>query len=192
MLQQLKLNISQKVKIPDDQFELFAEKVKETTVKKKQLILRPGEVCRYASFVVKGAMRSYLVNDKGEEKTIQLGIEDWWMVDHYSFFSKTASQVTIEAIEETQLLQMTYDDLESIFDKAPMVERFIRLMALNAFFASQKRLMDMMTNTVDNRYEHFIEKYPHFFSRFPQYMIASYLNVTPEHLSAVRARMAKK
>ena len=188
----LRQNISQKLTISDEEFELFCSKVKVTNLKKKQILLNEGDVCRYASFVNKGAARGFVVNDKFEEKTILLCIEDWWAVDYYSYITGQPSQWTIETIEDTEFFQMTFADLESIFDRAPMIERFIRLMAQNAFVASQTRLMQMMTNAADKRYEQFIVKYPQFLQRFPQYMVASYLNITPEHLSVVRAKHLKK
>ncbi len=188
----LKNNLVQKINISDADFDLFYSKTKRKTFKKKQILLHNGEVCKYASFIIKGAGRGYLINDKYEDKTILLGIEDWWLVDFHSFITGQASRMTIEAMEETEVLQMSFKDLESLFDRSQAIERFVRLMAMNAFVASQSRLMDLMTNTTDHRYEIFIQKYPHFFQRFPQYIIASYLNVTPEHLSAVRAKLSKK
>jgi CRP-like cAMP-binding protein len=188
----LKNNLTQKIKLTDAEFELFCEKIRITKIKRKQPILLQGETCRYASFVNKGAGRGYLFNDKKEEKTILLGVEDWWLVDFYSYITSTPSRMTIEAVEDCELFQMTFADLENLIDSIPSIERFIRLMAMNAFVASQSRLMDLMSNTTDHRYEIFIEKYPYFFQRFPQYMIASYLNVSPEHLSTVRAKLAKK
>jgi CRP-like cAMP-binding protein len=188
----LKHNITQKIKLTDDEFDLFCSKIKLKQVKKKQPILIQGETCKYASFVNKGAGRGYLLNDKNEEKTILLGVEDWWLVDFYSYITNTPSRMTIEAVEDCELFQMTFTDLEKLIENIPSIERFIRLMAMNAFVSSQSRLMDLMTNTTDHRYEIFLQKYPHFLQRFPQYIIASYLNVSPEHLSTVRAKLAKK
>jgi CRP-like cAMP-binding protein len=188
----LKNNLTQKINISDADFESFYSKTRKKTFKKKQLLLANGEVCKYASFIVHGAGRGYLINHKNEDKTILLGVEDWWLVDFHSFITGKPSRMAIEAMEDTEVLQMTYHDLESMFDQSHAIERFIRLMAMNAFVASQDRLMDLMTNTTDNRYEIFIQKYPHFFQRFPQYIIASYLNVTPEHLSTIRAKLSKK
>jgi CRP-like cAMP-binding protein len=192
MLELLRRNLAPKVSLTDAEFDLFAAKTRHRSLRKKEIALLPGEVCQYASFVVKGAFRGYLLNEKDEEKTLLLGVEDWWMVDLYSYMTRTPSRITIEAVEPCELLQMTLADLEELYETVPKIERFIRLMAQNAFIASQSRLMDLMTNTTDHRYEHFIERYPHFFQRFPQYMIASFLNVSPEHLSAVRARMARR
>ena len=188
----LKRNLRQKIEISDSDYELFFSKTRTQTFKKKQVILQKGEVCKYASFIIKGAGRGFLLNDKDEDKTILLGIEDWWLVDFHSYITGQPSRMTIEAMEDTSVFQMSFKDLESLFAQSQSIERFVRLMAMNAFVASQSRLMDLMTNTTDNRYEIFIQKYPHFFQRFPQYIIASYLNVSPEHLSAVRARLARK
>lgn len=188
----LRRNIEQKLTISDQEFDLFCSKIKVTRLKKKEILLNEGEVCRYASFINRGAARGYVVNDKFEEKTVLLGIEDWWAVDFYSYITGLPSQWTIETIEDTEFFQMTFADLENIFDRAPRVERYIQLMAQNAFVAAQTRLMQLMTNAADKRYEQFIVKFPQFLQRFPQYMVASYLNITPEHLSAVRAKIAKK
>lgn len=121
-----------------------------------------------------------------------LGIEDWWLYDLYSFQTNTPSRFTIEATEDCELFQLRLSEMENLAKTSPGFERFIRLMSMNAFVSAQARLIELMTNTTDTRYEAFILKYPHFFQRFPQYIIASYLNVTPEHLSATRARLSKK
>jgi CRP-like cAMP-binding protein len=147
----LRQNISQKLTISDEEFALFCTKIRVKNFKKKEILLNEGEVCRYASFINKGAIRGFVVNDKFEEKTILLGIEDWWAVDFYSYITGLPSQWTIETIEDTEFFQMTFADLESIFDQAPKIERYIRLMAQNAFVASQTRLMQMMTNAADKR-----------------------------------------
>jgi CRP-like cAMP-binding protein len=185
----LRKNIEQKLTLSDEQFDLFCSKIKVTHVKRKQQILRPGEVCIHSSFINKGAVRGFVVNDKFEEKTILLGMEDWWAVDFYSYITGKPSLWTLEAVEDCELLQMTFADLESIFDRAPSIERFVRLMAMNAYVAAQERLMNLMTNAADRRYETLLAKYPQMLQRFPQYMVASYLNLTPEHLSVAKSKL---
>jgi CRP-like cAMP-binding protein len=188
----LQKNILSKAPISDADFDFLCSKMKVNFYKKKSPILRQGEVCKYLSYINKGAGRGYLINDKNEERTIILGIEDWWLNDLQSYTTGIPSRITLEAIEDCELFQITYKDLVAVMDVSPAMERFVRLAAMNSFAAAQTRLIDMMTNTVDERYKVFIKKFPHFFNRFPQYVIASYLNVSPEHLSAVRAKMSKK
>jgi CRP-like cAMP-binding protein len=149
-------------------------------------------ISRQETFVTRGCLRAYYVNDKGEEHIAQFAVEDWWIGDMYSFLTDTPSTLSIEALEECELLQIDRPGLEDLYVKLPKMERFFRIIIQNAFIAAQKRVISSMSKTADERYLDFIKKYPNIEQRIPQYQVAAYLGVTPEFLSRIRKKFARQ
>jgi CRP-like cAMP-binding protein len=160
-------------------------------LRKKQYFLQEGEVCKYAGFIVKGAMRQYSVDDKGVEHIVHLYIEDWWASDRESAVMLTPSKYNIDAWEDTELLIVTRADMMGLIEKIPSFAQMTRLMDERSFIASQRRLSSNISNTAEKRYEEFAHNHPQFIQRFPQHLIASYLGITKETLSRIRRQAMK-
>ncbi len=160
-------------------------------LRKKQYFLQEGNVCKYAGFIVKGAMRQYSVDDKGVEHIVQLYIEDWWATDRESAIMLTPSKYNIEAWEDTELLIVTRADMMELMEKIPAIGQMTRVMDERSYIASQRRLNSSISNTAENRYKEFADNYPQFIQRFPQHHIASYLGITKETLSRIRKQAMK-
>lgn len=161
-------------------------------IRKRQYFLQEGDVCKYFAFILRGAMRQYSVDDKGAEHTVGLFIENWWAGDRESYVMLTPSIYNIDAWEDTEALVMTRADQVSLFNAVPSLnELSLRLDERHAF-ATQKRLNDLVSLPAEKRYAHFAESYPDFVQRFPQHVIASYLGITKETLSRLRAQRLKK
>jgi CRP-like cAMP-binding protein len=160
-------------------------------LRKKQYFLQEGNVCKYAGFIVKGAMRQYSVDDKGVEHIVQLYIEDWWATDRESAIMLTPSKYNIEAWEDTELLTTTRADMLDLMEKIPAIAQMTRVMDERSYIASQRRLNSSISNTAENRYKEFADNYPQFIQRFPQHHIASYLGITKETLSRIRKQSMK-
>ncbi len=160
-------------------------------LRKRQYFLQAGEVCKYYGFVVKGAMRQYSVDEKGNEHIVQLSIENWWAGDRESFTMLTPSLYFVDAWEETDLLTLTQADMV-ILDEIPAFLEMKAKMDENHHFALQKRVNASISLSVEQRYETLAHMYPEFLQRFPQHIIASYLGVTKETLSRVRGSSNKK
>lgn len=157
---------------------------------RREHLLRPGQVSRHMQFIASGSMRCYRMDDKGQEHTLQLGIENWWINDLYSFLTGEPSQLHVQAIEPCTLVQLNRDDLEQLYRLIPAVSDFFRLKFQQAYIHLQKRTMDAMSNDAHSRYRAFIREYRDIGQRVPQYMIASYLGITPEFLSHLRKKHA--
>jgi CRP-like cAMP-binding protein len=160
-------------------------------LRKRQYFLQEGEVCKYLGFVVKGAMRQYSVDGKGNEHIIRLSIENWWTGDRESFTMLTPSLYYIDAWEESELLITTQTDLSTLNEIPAFIETKNRLDENHAF-ALQRRLYASISLPAEQRYEELTNTYPEFVERFPQHIIASYLGITKETLSRVRNKIAKK
>jgi len=160
-------------------------------LRKKQYFLQEGNVCKYAGFIVKGAMRQYSVDDKGVEHIVQLYIENWWATDRESAIMLTPSKYNIDAWEDTELLIITRAEMLDLIEKIPAIGQMTRVMDERSYIASQRRLNSSISNTAENRYKEFADNYPQLIQRFPQHLIASYLGITKETLSRIRKQALK-
>ena len=192
MYELIRSNISRFITLTEDEFSVFTSSLKHRKLKRKQYLLQAGDICRYESFVIKGCLRTFSVDDKGQEHVLQFAIEDWWTGDLHSFFSETASQYNIEALEETEVLQIDNGSLEKLYVAVPKFERFFRILMQKSLIAFQKRVMNTIKEKAEDRYLEFINKYPQLEQRLPQHQLASYLGITPESLSRIRKQLSTK
>jgi CRP-like cAMP-binding protein len=160
-------------------------------LRKKQYFLQEGDVCKYAGFIVKGAMRQYSVDEKGVEHIVHLCIEYYWTSDRESAIMLTPSKYNIDAWEDTDLLIITRADMLYLLDKIPALVKMIRSMDERNAIANQRRLNSTISNTAEKRYEEFAENHPQFIQRFPQHHIASFLGITKETLSRIKKQGIK-
>lgn len=160
-------------------------------LRKKQYFLQEGDVCKYAGFIVKGAMRQYSMDDKGVEHIVHLFIENYWASDRESATMLTPSKYNIDAWEDTEVLIITRAEMLDLMDKIPTLVQMIRLMDERNAIASQRRLSSTISNTAEKRYEEFASNHPQFIQRFPQHIIASFLGITKETLSRIRKQAMK-
>ncbi len=160
--------------------------------RKKQYILQEGDVTRFETFITKGLTRTYEVDEKGQEHVVQFGLEGWWVGDLYSFLSETPSKYNIDCLEDTEVLQITRANQELLYQQVPKLERHFRIVIQNAFIASTKRVASSLTKSASDRYTEFVARYPQIEQRVPNHQIASYLGITPQSLSRIRARFSSK
>lgn len=185
-------NISRFISLTPDEEKYFTSLLKLKKLKKKQSLLQEGDISRYQYFVNKGCIRTYSIDEKGQEHIIQFAIEDWWIGDFYSFLTQTPARYNLDALEDSELLCLDKNSLEDLYIKVPKFERFFRHLLQNAFIASQSRINDMISLSADDRYCNFMIQYPLMEKRLPQKQIASYLGIKPESLSRLRSNWLKK
>ena len=178
--------------LTDDEIDLIQNSFTPKKFRKRQYFLQEGEVCKYTAFVVKGAMRQYSVDDKGEEHIIKLFIENWWATDRESLMNKTPSIYFIDAWEDTEALLVTKTDLADLGDHLAPLSEWIRKLDTNFAAASQRRINAAISLSAEERYYDLEKTYPEFLQRFPQHIIASYLGINRETLSRIRSRGVKK
>jgi CRP-like cAMP-binding protein len=183
-------NISKHIILTTKEIEYFTSLLQYKTIKRKEFILRPGEICRHEAFVTKGCLRTYHTDENGIEHILGFSIEDWWAEDLYSFHTNKPARLFIEATEYSEVLQIEKTNLEKLYEEVPKFERFFRLSFQNAYIAQQERLTLNLSSTAAERYDLFKKKYPYSEERFPQKQIASYLGITPEFLSKLRKKIA--
>ncbi len=185
-------NVAKHITLNDHEKKFFLSLLLPQTFKRKTLFLQQGEVCKNSTFVIDGALRSYTVDKEGKEHILNFATQGWWMSDLYSLISKKPSTLNIEAIDDTEVFILSGNDQQLLYEKVPKFERFFRILIENALVANQQRLIDNLSLPAEERYLQFLKKYPIIPSCVPQHNIASYLGITPEFLSKIRARLAKK
>ena len=177
--------------LDNEEREAIKSKFIERSIKRRQFILQEGDICKLNTFVVEGCFRMYFVDEKGKEHNIHFAIENWWIGDIGSFHSGEASKLNIEAIENSIILQITKQDQLDLFVNYPKFNRIFRVLTENALVACQRRVLQNISSTAEERYLDFLKSYPQLFNRISNVQIASYLGVTPEFLSTIRKKIAK-
>ena len=188
----IRKNLEAQVDISDEEFEIFCSVLRPQTLKKKKDLLRYGEVCRFSTFINKGCLRSYSVDNKGNEHVIQIALESYWIADLYSVLTEKPSQLFIEALEDSELLLLYQEDLEVLYKKIPIVERYFRKMFSMAYVATLEWLNHSLSEPADVRYTNLTKKHPDLIHRVPLLHIASFLGITPERLSGIRKQQTQK
>ena len=172
--------------------ELVLEKFHPRLYRRKQYVLQEGNVCTHFNFVVKGCLRIYKVDEQGAIHILQFATENYWINDLGSFHGLKPSELNIDALEDTTVLQISRDDLILLYTSAPKFDRIFRVLIENHFISLQKRLLQNISSTAEDRYRSFLETYPHLVSRLPQTQIAYFLGITPEFLSRLRAKWTRE
>jgi len=193
------MNISPIIKhfsdyIPLDEIEIkeLESKLTEKKVKRRQFILQEGDMCRHYTFVVNGCFKMYKVDNKGVEHNLQFATENGWIADIGSFHSGKPSELYIEAVEQSEILQIAKPDLLYLYTHYPKFDRNFRVLIENAFVNIQKRVLQNISSTAEERYLDFLKTYPNLFNRISNVQIASYIGVTPEFLSKIRKGIVTK
>ena len=190
MFEFLQNKVKNTINITDEEFEYAKTLFIPRKIRRKRFLLQEGEPCIYTIFVEHGLMRSFTIDEKGNEHILQFGMQGWWMADLYSFLTGEPSEYNIEALEDSELLLITKSSWDLLLKEVPAFERYFRILIQNNLIATQRRLMGTMSTTAEERYYKLLQDFPDIIHRVPQHMIASYIGVTRETLSRLRSQIA--
>jgi CRP-like cAMP-binding protein len=185
-------NLLKSIVLDQSEIDYFLSFLQEVTIKRKEIILQTGELCKYQNFITKGCLRMFHIDRKGVEHILSFAIEDMWMTDLYSYLTKTPATFSIDALEDTTVLQIEKACMQKVCDKIPKFERLFRVMLQKAFFTQQLRIMQHLSSTAEQRYVYFKKNFPGMEHRIPQKQIASFLGITPVFLSMLRRKQANR
>lgn len=188
MKTQLKDYLNRYAHFTDDDIALIFEYLEPVTFSKKQFLLKQNEICNARFFILKGLIRSFHIDEKGVENINLFAIENWWVTNLDSFVNQTPSHNALQAIEDTSVLVVSREALDILYTKIPQLERVFRIIAEKLSIALQRKDEIFMKTSSKDRYYNLIHAIPNFAQRVPQYMIASYLDITPEYLSEIRKK----
>ncbi len=156
-------------------------------LKKGELLVRNGEICRQVSFINKGLVRLFYLVD-GKEISTGFVAENEYVSEYESFLTTQPSSGNIDALEDCELVNLSYNDMQAMYQLNPVFEIFGRKIAEILFIMISSQTTRLLTMTPEERYQSVIQNHPFIIQRVPQYMIASFIGITPEHLSRLKKR----
>ena len=165
-----------------------SQSFKSSNIAKKQIVQQANRECTTLFFVARGCLRMFFVDAKGVERTTQFAIENWWLTDFLAFERKQQTEFSIQAVEPTDVLSIDHNSYESLLGKYPQMERYFRTIYQRGYGASLLRMKYQQDFSREELYRHFAGLFPEFVQRVPQYLLASYLDITPEYLSELRKK----
>ena len=184
-------NISRHISLTTEEIEFFTSLLNSRSLETGEFLLREGDICRYESFITKGCLKTYYIDENGDEHIVDFLVEEWWADDLYSFFTETASRSNIKAIDNTDVLQISKTNLELLYQKIPKFERFFRILFQNAYISQKDQINSFLSAPAEERYILFCKKKPYAEKRFSQKDIASYLGITPQFLSTLKKKIKR-
>ena len=178
--------------LPKTEFNQLSAYLIEKKIKKGEIILNAGSICNHSFFVEEGLLRSYSIDEQGKEHIIQFAPENWMISDRSSLLFQEPSEFYIDAVENTILIMFEEEFVNKASEVSAKFRTFHQKALNNHIRHQQKRINQLLSATAEERYLNFIELYPNVTLRVLQWMIASYLGITPESLSRVRKELARK
>jgi len=183
MHQKLRDHIEKIIPLTDDEFSFVSRHFTIQKFKKHQFIIQKGSPVPCFYFIVSGLLKLVFTDDSEKEHVVSFAMEDWWESDYYAFFTQTEATMSLECLEDSEVLCCTFEDYKKLCDGLQKMERFFLEKANFGFLGSQRRIISWMTSNSKERYEQFLKQYPSLTQRVPKSLIASYLGVSRETLS---------
>jgi len=172
--------------------EYVLSKFNLSKIKKRDFLLESNTTCQYLSYVRKGCLRIYNIDDYLLESNVYFAVDDWWAVDLKSYIECSPARFNIQALTDCEILAIHKLNFNQLLNDVPELERWFRILLQNALIASENRINYKMSFTAEQRYLEFIKKYPTLESQISQKHVASYLGITAEYLSKIKAKRSKR
>lgn len=170
----------------------FVSAFRKVRIKKRQFIVQPDFPVKHRYYITKGSLRAYVVSENGQEHTVSLAIEDWWITDYIGYILQQPATMFVVAFEDTEALELDYKKEQELKAANHKFETFFRIIAERGLVYHQKRLVSNLTETAEERYRRLMEKYPLLIQRIPQYALASFLGMSTEYLSKLRKKQSPR
>lgn len=188
----LRRYLEAKATFTEEQFAFIEPLFLVRTLEAGDFLQRGGDVATHACFVATGCLRCYVIDAKGKEHIVRFAPETWWLADAQSLASGTPSQYFIDALETSELLLVDPPSHERIIANVPPYATAFQAGLQRHAAAKDQRIVSALSATAEERYVQFLETYPSIVQRVPQFMLASYLGISPETLSRIRKHLSRK
>lgn len=183
-------HIQNKVTLTEREKEEIKSFFTPKKLRKKQYLLQEGDLCRYLSFVGNGLLKSYKLDEKGNEHINMFAFEGWWISDFNSYINQEKAVLNIDAIEESELLMISLEDYEKMTLQIPAMDRYFRILYQNSLVTKDHRLIVSNSYTAEEKYIYLAKNNPQIIKRVPHTLIASYLGLAPETVSRIRKKLS--
>ncbi|MFD0861927.1 Crp/Fnr family transcriptional regulator [Sungkyunkwania multivorans] len=190
-MEDLKHKIRSYTPVDDEDMNFGLQFYRKITLKKGDVLLKPGQYCDTFYFTQQGCISYYSIEDTMPQ-VMEFFTEGYFFTDLYAYIEQIPSESYLEATEDSIVYGIAKEDVERCFDHSHQLERFGRLSMQKAFVVNFRHITELKSLSHQERYLHLLERRPSLFQRVPQYLIASYLGLTPVGLSKIRKRLSKK
>lgn len=191
-MEQLRHVMKQMISVTDEELDVFLRGVKTKTVKRKVILSQTDVIPNEIFFINKGIIRVLITDSLGVEHTIHFALENQFIADYSNFILQQPSYYTLETLEETQVVILPRTAIEWGYQNLTDGQKMGRLIAEYYFIYQDERIKNMYVRTAKQRYDNITNVFPNIHNRVPQHMIASYLGITPIHLSRLKKATLSK
>lgn len=183
MSQILRQQIEKITPLSDEEFDYILSHFTAKKFKKHQFLIQEGNDVPNDFFVLDGCLKSYHTSSDGKEHILQFGLQDWWICDFNAYFNQTKATLNVDCVEDTEVLCLSLYNREKLCSEMHKIEHFFRRKSNAGYVALQQRILSMLNNNPQERYQQLLELNPILFQKVPKKLIASYLGVSRETLS---------
>ncbi|WP_009033742.1 Crp/Fnr family transcriptional regulator [Indibacter alkaliphilus] len=185
-------NLRQYVSLSQEEIKYFFESVTVCRFRKNKVLVERGQLNSPFIFIRKGCLMTFFTDEKDFKHVIQFGMDKWWTGDLNSFMNGEPSIYTIKAMADTEVLMLEKKSFEQLCQRHHAFEGYFRVLFQNSLVSHQKRIIRNISFTAEEKYLTFAKNHPKLELLIPQKYIASYLGITPEFLSMLRRKLAKR
>jgi len=183
--------LKEKVLVQPRHLSSLMERVQTKKLEKNEFLLTEGQTCKHVFFVENGLLRFYTIDEAGKEHLVQFVPEEWFISDRSSIYFNEPSGFYVDSIEESMVAMLDRDFYNHALSLSPEFRNYNEFLLQNHIRQMQNRINLLLGASAETRYKEFLKLYPDIVSRVPQWMIASYLGITPESLSRVRKNLSR-
>lgn len=188
MLEQFFDHLNKFTEISEEEFAEIITYFEIQKFGKKQILMQAGNLCNKHFFVLNGCLQMFYTNEKGTEQTLQFALENWWLTDNLAFKQQRKTDFCVQAVENSEVLCIDFQKQELLLERFPKLERYFRNVFEKAYGTAQMRIKYIFDFSKEEMFLAFRDQYPEFIQRVPQYLLASFLGLTPEYLSEIKSK----
>lgn len=179
----LRNHIEEIAPLTDNEWKTVSSKFHLRHLKKHHFLIQEGQLVHHEFWIIDGLVKSYAIDNKGKEHILRFGMENYWISDYQAYQFQTPSNITVDCIEDSTFFALSFTDRENLAVEVPSMANFWRIKSNIGYIHLQQRVLSLLTQTAEERYEEIIQKMPHLIQRVPKKLLASYLGVSRETLS---------
>ncbi len=177
--------------LTDQELTLFSEKLSVITFKKKEIFIQSGQAQQSIGFIVSGLIRSYYIDNNGNEKTVRFYAEKDYAIHYTAFITQQFSKYTFQCLENTVLVLLSYENMQLLYRQIPTFEKYGRLVAEEILKMQQQRIESFVFQTAEERYKDFMKQHPDIYNRVSLSHLCSYLGIERQTLTRIRQKLAR-
>ncbi|WP_341835797.1 Crp/Fnr family transcriptional regulator [Chitinophaga pollutisoli] len=176
-------HFTQLVPLTDDEFEYIWSHFSLKKFKKRQTLIQEGDAVKFHYWVHKGLIKSSHTDESGKEHILQFAMEDWWVSDYLALYNHTPATLTVDCIEDSEVLVLSDDDHQKLAREIHAFSNFFLLKKKGGYVGLQQRILLLLFKNPRERYERLQQLQPKLMQRVPKTLLAAYLGVSRESLS---------